>query len=114
MEPCLFCRIVSGDIPVTFVYQDARLVAFNDITPQAPMHVLIVPREHISTLSDLSPKDDALVGEMVRRGAAIAASRGFGTKGFRTVFNCHRDAGQTVFHVHLHVLAGRTLTWPPG
>jgi histidine triad (HIT) family protein len=114
MSACLFCRIIAGEIPATKVYEDDRLVAFNDINPQAPMHVLIVPRQHVATLNDLEAGHDALVGEMVRRAAAIAAERGFAASGFRTVFNCDAAAGQTVFHVHLHVLGGRTMTWPPG
>ena len=114
MAECLFCRIVAGEIPGAIVYQDERLVAFKDINPQAPMHVLIVPRRHIATLNDLAPGDDALVGEMVRRAAALAAGHGYAQGGYRTVFNCNADAGQTVFHIHLHVLGGRTLTWPPG
>ncbi len=96
------------------VYQDDRLVAFNDINPQAPVHVLIVPRRHIASLNELSEGDDALVGEMIRRAAAIARERGIGERGYRTVFNCNRDAGQSVFHVHLHLLGGRRLAWPPG
>ena len=100
--------------PAAIVYQDDRLVAFKDINPQAPMHVLVVPRRHIASLNDLTAEDDGLVGEMVRRGAALAANHGHGERGFRTVFNCNADAGQTVFHIHLHVLGGRTLTWPPG
>jgi histidine triad (HIT) family protein len=111
---CLFCRIVQGDIPASKVYEDEQLVAFNDINPQAPMHVLIVPREHIGTLNDLDPAHDALVGSMVRRAAALAADRGFSAAGYRTVFNCNAHAGQTVFHIHLHVLGGRSLSWPPG
>ena len=111
---CLFCRIISGEIPSKTVYEDARLVAFQDINPQAPTHVLVVPREHIATLNDLDPAHDVLVGEMVRRGAAIAAERGHAAGGYRTVFNCNADAGQTVFHIHLHVLGGRSLGWPPG
>jgi histidine triad (HIT) family protein len=111
---CLFCRIVAGEIPASRVYEDDRLVAFNDVNPQAPMHVLIVPREHIATLNALDPAHDALVGEMVRRAAALAAARGYAGSGFRTVFNCNADAGQTVFHLHLHVLGGRTMAWPPG
>jgi histidine triad (HIT) family protein len=114
MSACLFCRIIAGEIPATKVYEDDRLVAFNDINPQAPMHVLIVPRPHVATLNDLEAGHDPLIGEMVRRAAAIAAERGYATSGFRTVFNCNAAAGQTVFHVHLHVLGGRTLTWPPG
>jgi histidine triad (HIT) family protein len=111
---CLFCKIVSGDIPGSIVYRDEHLVAFKDINAQAPMHVLIVPRRHIATLNDLAPEDDGLVGEMVRRAAAIAREHGYADRGYRTVFNCKAEAGQTVFHIHLHVLGGRAMTWPPG
>ena len=111
---CLFCRIVAGEIPSKRVYEDERLIAFEDINPQAPMHVLIVPREHVATLNDLDPAHDRLVGEMVRRAAALAAERGHAAQGYRTVFNCNAGAGQTVFHIHLHVLGGRGLGWPPG
>ncbi len=111
---CLFCRLAAGEIPASIVYQDDRVVAFNDINPQAPMHVLVIPKRHIETLNALSPEDDDLVGEIVRRGAAIAGERGYGEGGYRSVFNCNADAGQTVFHLHLHVLGGRQFTWPPG
>jgi histidine triad (HIT) family protein len=111
---CLFCRIVAGQIPGAIVFQDERLVAFKDINPQAPMHVLIVPRRHLATLNDLAAGDDGLVGEMVRRAAALAAEHGYAQGGYRTVFNCNADAGQTVFHIHLHVLGGRAFGWPPG
>ena len=111
---CLFCRIVSGEIPASKVFEDDRLVAFNDINPQAPLHILVVPREHIPTLTALTGDHDDLVGAMVRRAATLAAERGYGQAGYRTVFNCEAGAGQTVFHLHLHVLAGRTFTWPPG
>jgi histidine triad (HIT) family protein len=111
---CLFCRIIAGEIPASKVYEDDRIVAFNDINPQAPMHVLVVPREHVETLNELGHGHDSTVGEMVRRGAAIAAERGYSASGYRTVFNCNADAGQAVFHIHLHVLAGRKMTWPPG
>jgi histidine triad (HIT) family protein len=114
MADCLFCRIVAGQIPGAIVYQDDRLVAFKDINPQAPMHVLIVPRRHIASLNDLSKGDDGLVGEMIRCAAALAAEHGHADRGYRTVFNCNADAGQTVFHIHLHVLGGRTFRWPPG
>jgi histidine triad (HIT) family protein len=114
MPDCLFCKIINGQIPATIVYQDDRVVAFKDINPQAPMHVLVVPRRHVASLNELTPDDDGIVGEMVRRGAALAREHGHAERGFRSVFNCNADAGQTVFHIHLHVLGGRTLTWPPG
>jgi histidine triad (HIT) family protein len=114
MSNCLFCRIITRDIPGTIVYEDDRLLAFNDINPQAPTHVLIVPKRHIASLNDLTSGDDQLVGEMARRAAALAAERGIEASGYRTVFNTNRDAGQTVFHIHLHLLGGRPMTWPPG
>ena len=114
MEDCLFCKVVKGKIPASIVHQDDTLVAFNDINPQAPMHVLVVPRRHIATLNDLAPEDDGLVGELMRRAAALAKEHGHADRGYRTVFNCNADAGQTVFHIHLHVLGGRAFTWPPG
>ena len=114
MAECLFCKIIDGEIPATIVYQDDRIVAFNDVNPQGPTHILLVPRAHIGTLNDLSPKDDALVGELIRRAAAIAKERGIAAGGYRTVFNTNRDAGQTVFHIHLHLIGGRSMHWPPG
>ena len=114
MSDCLFCRIVAGSIPAKEVYRDDAMVAFRDINPQAPLHVLIIPTKHVATVNDLTPEDDALVGAMFRRAAAIAAENGYGERGYRAVLNTNRDAGQTVFHIHLHLLAGRGLTWPPG
>ncbi len=114
MSDCLFCRIIAGQIPAAMVYQDERVVAIRDINPQAPLHVLIIPRTHIPTLNDLSPADDALVGSMFRTAAALAKENGYHERGYRTVFNANREAGQSVFHIHLHLLAGRPLTWPPG
>jgi histidine triad (HIT) family protein len=111
---CLFCRIVTGEIPASIIYQDDRLVAFGDINPQAPLHALVIPRKHVATLNDLSAADDGLIGKMVRRAAAVAKEHGYADRGYRTVFNTNREAGQTVFHVHLHVLGGRTFSWPPG
>ena len=114
MSNCLFCKIVAGEIPASKVYEDDRVIAFNDINPQAPLHALVVPKKHVATLNDLTTADDDLVGAMVRAGAQIARDRGFDGPGFRAVFNCNAQAGQTIFHVHLHVLGGRVLTWPPG
>ena len=111
---CLFCKIVAGEIPASKVYEDDRLIAFNDINPQAPVHVLVVPKRHVATLNDLTAADDDLVGAMVRTAAAIAKERGIDGPGFRTVFNCNAQAGQTVFHIHLHLLGGRKMAWPPG
>jgi histidine triad (HIT) family protein len=114
VDDCLFCRIIDGRIPGTIVYTDDRVVAFRDINPQAPMHVLVVPRRHIASLNDLTPDDDGIVGELIRRGAALAEAEGHAARGYRAVFNCNADAGQTVFHIHLHVLGGRRFAWPPG
>jgi histidine triad (HIT) family protein len=114
MVDCLFCKILKGQIPASIIYEDDRLIAFTDINPQAPLHALIVPKRHIASLNDLTEEDDALVGEMIRRAAAIAKQNGYADRGFRTVFNTNAEAGQTVFHIHLHLLAGRGLTWPPG
>jgi histidine triad (HIT) family protein len=111
---CLFCKVIAGQIPGNFVHQDEDMVAFRDINPQAPLHVLIVPRRHIATLNDLSAEDDALVGSIFRRAAAIAKEHGYDARGYRTVFNCNSEAGQSVFHIHLHVLGGRPMKWPPG
>jgi len=111
---CLFCRIIAGEIPSSKVYEDDEVFAFNDINPQAPLHVLVVPKRHIATVNDLAHGDEALVGALVRRAAAIATERGYAERGYRTVFNCNAEAGQTVFHLHLHLLAGRALGWPPG
>jgi len=111
---CLFCRIIAGERPARLVHQDAQLVAIEDINPQAPVHVLVIPRKHIATLNDLTPEDDGLVGALVHRAAIIAKDRGIDQSGYRTVFNCNRGAGQSVFHLHLHVLGGRRMGWPPG
>jgi len=114
MADCLFCRIVRKEIPASVVYEDDRLLVFNDINPQAPLHALVIPKRHIASLNDLSSSDDGIVGEMVRCAAAVARDKGYADRGYRTVFNTNAEAGQTVFHIHLHVLAGRGLSWPPG
>jgi histidine triad (HIT) family protein len=104
----------AREIPVSPVYEDQSLMVIEDINPQAPLHCLVIPKTHIASLNDLAPEHDALVGTMFRRAAAIAKERGYSERGFRTVFNTNREAGQTVFHIHLHLLAGRSLGWPPG
>ena len=111
---CLFCRIVAAEIPSRRVHEDDELLAFEDFKPEAPTHVLIVPKRHIPTLNDLTAADDGLVGSMIRLATRIAKDRGVDDAGYRTVFNCNSHAGQTVFHIHLHLLAGRRLGWPPG
>ena len=113
-DDCLFCKIASGEIPATIVYQDDQFLAFEDISPQAPFHLLIIPRRHIATLNDLQPGDEPLLGGLMARAARIASEHGHAQDGFRLVINCNRGAGQSVFHIHLHLLAGRSMTWPPG
>ena len=114
MSDCLFCKIVEREVPAVLVHEDELLVAFEDINPQAPTHVLIVPKRHIATLDDLRENDRGLVGAMVECAASIARARGHAKTGYRTVFNCNDAGGQTVFHIHLHLLGGRDMTWPPG
>jgi len=110
---CLFCRIVAGEIPAGKVFEDGRAVAFRDINPQAPTHVLVIPRKHVASLDEAAAGDEALLGHLFRVASRVAAEAGL-TGGYRTVVNNGPDAGQTVFHVHVHVLGGRALTWPPG
>ncbi len=114
MTDCLFCRIIAGEAPASKIYEDEDILVIEDIRPVAPLHVLVIPRRHIATLNDLSPEDDQLIGKMMRRAAAIAKTKGVAERGYRTVFNCNRDALQSFFHLHLHVLGGRRFSWPPG
>jgi len=111
---CIFCKIVLGQIPAKIVYEDDKAIAFEDINPQAPVHVLVVPRKHISTTLDIQPEDHALIGRLFEISNTIARERGVDKRGFRLVMNTNREAGQTVFHIHLHLLGGRTMHWPPG
>jgi len=111
-EACLFCRIVRGEVAATVVYEDDDVVAFRDIDPQAPYHVVFVPRDHVPTLNDV--RDPILVGRLATAAAAVAAREGYDGRGYRTVINTNADGGQTVFHIHLHLLAGRRFHWPPG
>ena len=114
MSDCLFCKIISGEIPTDLVYEDKNVVAFRDINPQAPTHILIISREHIETLNDINQGHGDLLGAMQLTASYLAKEEGIYEEGFRTVFNCNRAAGQTVFHIHLHLLGGRSLVWPPG
>jgi histidine triad (HIT) family protein len=111
---CLFCKIMGGQIPARVAYEDERYFAFHDINPQAPVHVLIVPRLHIETLNDLTPEHAELAGGMLLVAQKLASEFGIEASGYRTVFNCNEGAGQSVWHIHLHMLGGRPLTWPPG
>jgi len=111
---CLFCEIVAGRIPSRVVYQDETILAFHDIRPEAPVHLLLIPKKHLTSLLDLQPEDDALVGSLVRRARDLAPELGLAERGFRLVFNAGADAGYSVFHIHLHLLGGRSLGWPPG
>ena len=114
MSDCLFCMIRDDEMPARKAYQDERCLAIHDINPQAPMHVLVIPRKHIATLNDLGEEDLALVGHLFQVAARLAREAGHSESGWRTVFNVNRGAGQTVYHIHLHVLGGRALAWPPG
>lgn len=111
---CLFCKIIHGEIPAKFIYQDDLVVAFDDINPQAPHHKLIIPRKHIATLNDLSVDESALVSHMLQTAKKLANELNIADEGYRVVMNCNAGAGQTVFHIHLHLLGGRLLKWPPG
>lgn len=113
-DSCLFCKIIAGEIPGDFVHQDERCVVIRDINPQAPMHVLVIPKEHLESLDDAAQKDEQLLGHLLRVGARVANEQGHGESGYRTVINTGAGAGQSVFHLHVHVLAGRPLSWPPG
>lgn len=113
MDDCLFCKIINGDIPSDKLYEDDDVYAFRDISPQAPTHFLVIPKKHISGPSEVSEEDEKVIGKMLRIAADIAQQEGIGDA-FRTVFNNGAEAGQTVFHIHMHVLGGRSLTWPPG
>lgn len=111
---CLFCKILSGDIPADIVYESNSAIAFRDIKPQAPTHVLIIPRKHIATINDISDDDQATVAGLFTAARDIAQQEGVADEGYRVTMNCNRAAGQTVFHLHLHLLGGRILSWPPG
>ncbi len=111
---CIFCRIRDGSIPSKRVFEDDRVLAFEDVDPKAPTHLLVIPREHIPSMNELVPGQEALVGHMVLVASQLAKARGHADGGYRVALNCNADAGQTVFHLHLHLLGGRRFDWPPG
>ena len=114
MTDCLFCNIANGNTPATIVYQDDDVVAFEDINPKAPKHMLIIPRRHIATVNDLSDADAAFAGKLILTARDLAVTHGIADGGYRILMNCNQHGGQEVYHIHLHLLGGRQLTWPPG
>ncbi len=114
MNECLFCKMVSGDIPCEKVYENELILSFRDIDPKAPTHILIIPKKHIETLNEINENDQDLLGELLLTAKKIAKDEGIDSSGYRTVFNCNADGGQTVFHIHMHLLGGRLMAWPPG
>ena len=111
---CIFCKIINGEIPSEKVYEDEYVYAFNDISPTAPLHVLIIPKKHISTINDIEDKDAELIGKIFLAAKKIAKEKGVAEDGYRVVTNCNKNAGQTVFHIHYHLIGGRELGWPAG
>jgi histidine triad (HIT) family protein len=114
VSDCLFCRIIKGEVKGNIVYQDNSVVAFKDINPKAPVHLLIVPRKHIATVLDLQQEDQGLIGDIFAAANQLARDQGISKDGFRIVINCGPGAGQTVFHLHFHLMGGRSMSWPPG
>ena len=113
-ESCLFCKILAGDIPAEIIYESDTAIGFRDINPKAPTHVVIIPRKHIATINDIDPDDQLVVGSLFTAAREIAEKEGHADAGYRVAMNCNEAAGQTVFHIHLHLLAGRSFSWPPG
>ena len=114
MSDCLFCKIRDGEIQGDIVFENDEVLAFNDVNPQAPVHVLIIPKKHISTVNDMDAGDEVIMGKLFSVAKMIAAQQGVADDGYRLVVNCNEKAGQTVFHIHMHLLGGRSMTWPPG
>jgi len=114
MQDCIFCKVARGEIPAKLLYQDQEVVAFPDINPKAPHHVLIIPRRHIATLNDVSENDTLLLGHLMQIAKQLAAKLGIAESGYRVLMNCNAGGGQAVFHIHLHLLGGRIMHWPPG
>jgi histidine triad (HIT) family protein len=114
MSDCLFCKMVSGEIQPDVVFENDDVLAFRDVDPQAPVHVLVIPKSHIATTNELTPEHAGLIGEMVLAARQVAADEGIAEPGYRMVMNCNPEAGQSVYHIHLHMLGGRPMGWPPG
>lgn len=114
MTDCLFCKIRDGEIPADIVFESDDVLAFNDVNPQAPIHIVIIPRKHIATINDVEDDDELIMGKLFSAAKKIAAEKAVSDDGYRLVVNCNEKAGQTVFHIHMHLLAGRAMTWPPG
>ena len=114
MSDCLFCQIIEGDIPADIVFENDDVLAFRDVNPKAPTHILIIPRKHISTTNDLTENHELVMGRLFSAAKIIATQEGVSDDGYRMVVNCNENAGQTVFHIHMHLLAGRSMSWPPG
>ncbi len=114
MSECIFCRIAEGELPANIAYEDEDILAFHDLNPQAPTHILVIPRQHFSTLLDMGEEQTVLLGKLQRAAIEIARQQGLAEEGFRVVTNCLESAGQSVFHLHVHLLGGRAFSWPPG
>lgn len=114
MTDCIFCKISRHEVPSRIVFENERLLAFHDLFPAAPTHILLIPKTHYTTLNDVPASEAAVLGELMTTAAQIARDNGFADDGYRVVMNCNSDGGQSVYHIHLHLLAGRKLTWPPG
>ena len=114
MTDCLFCKIRDGEIPADIVFENDDVLAFRDVNSQAPTHILLIPKKHIATVNDLSVEDESIMGKLYSAAKSLAADEGVSDDGYRLVVNCNEKAGQTVFHIHMHLLAGRSMTWPPG
>jgi len=114
MEDCIFCRIINKEIPASMVFEDEKMIAFNDINPQAPIHILLIPREHFSSLNEIPEEKKNILSHLLLKARQIAQEKGIAEKGYRIVLNTAKDSGQEVFHIHLHLLGGRRMHWPPG
>ncbi len=114
MEDCIFCKIINKKIPASIIYEDEKIIAFDDIKPQAPVHVLLIPKEHYASLNDVPDGDESILAHLLLKARQIAYDKGIGEDGYRLVLNTGGNSGQEVFHIHLHLLGGRRMTWPPG